>query len=356
MACDSCSASQVHSGRQRRRAFTLIELLVVIAIIGVLVALLLPAVQQAREAARRTQCRNNLKQLGLALHGYHDVFGRFPPATIRSPNCDPARGAGPSRCNGLSFMARLAPYFDQGPLYNSLDFSVEAAWRDPNPNGYAVASATKLALLVCPSDPLKGSTVRPDLGPTSYAACIGNTDNWCADPNWYAGLNGTGNAAYVCSSSENGLAVVYGNSRVRLGDITDGSSNTMVLSEWTMGDPILQQNNDFPGCLSGTSAPPTSHTPYEPIGYSWIYANGMHSWAYTTLLRPNDPVIALQQNQLCAGSPWVGPARFRASSQHEGGVHTLLCDGAVRFVSENLSLTIWQNLGNRADGNLLGEF
>ncbi len=338
----------------RRHGFTLIELLVVIAIIGVLVALLLPAVQQAREAARRSQCRNNLKQLGLALHGYHDVFNLFPPATIRGPNCAPAQSAGPSRCNGLSFLARLAPYIDQAPLYSRLNFSIEPAWKDTV--GYPEASATRLQLLLCPSDPLKGASVRADLGPTSYAACIGNTDNWCADPNWAYGLAGTGNAAYMCVSSQRGLAVVYGNSKVRIGDITDGSSNTLILSEWTMGSPMMQQDNNFSSCLAGASPPPATYTNYEPVGYSWIYANGMHSWAFTTLLKPNDPIIALQQNQLCVGSTWVGPARFRASSEHVGGVHVLLSDGAVRFISDNISLVTWQNLGNRADGTPIGEF
>ena len=337
-----------------RSGFTLIELLVVIAIIAVLIALLLPAVQQAREAARRSQCKNNLKQLGLALHNYHDTAGVFPPAAIRSPTCDPSRSAGPTRCSGLSFMARLAPYFDQAPIYNLLNFSVEAAWRDTNPNGYAVAAAAKLPLLVCPSDPLRGASYRPDLGPTSYAACVANTDNWCADPAWYEGLNGAGNAAYVCTSGTKGLSVLFGNSKVNIAGITDGTSNTMMMSEWTMGWPYTQQNNDFAGCIAGSATPVTAYGPsYEPLGYSWIYAQGMHSWAFSTLLKPNDPSA---KTMSCTGSPWVGSSRYRASSEHVGGVHILLADGAVRFVSDNINLTTWQNLGNRMDGNVMGEF
>lgn len=339
----------------RPRGFTLIELLVVIAIIAVLIALLLPAVQQAREAARRSQCKNNLKQLGLALHNYHETTGVFPPAVIRGPNC--AGSASPTRCSGLSFMARLAPYFDQAPLYNSLNFSVEPAWRDTNPTGYAVASMARLPLLLCPSDPVRGQVARADLGPTSYGACISNTDNYCSDPGWYEGLMGTGLAAYVCSASEKGTAVVYGNSKVSIAAITDGTSNTMVMSEFTSGWPYVQQDNNFSGCLSGgTPAQTTYGATYDPVGYSWIYAQGMQSWSFTTLMKPNDPIVKAQNNNLCVGSPWVGPARFRASSEHVGGVHILLCDGGVRFVSDNINLTVWQNLGHRADGNVLGEF
>ncbi|MES2790698.1 MAG: DUF1559 domain-containing protein [Planctomycetota bacterium] len=338
---------------KRHRGFTLIELLVVIAIIAVLIALLLPAVQQAREAARRSQCKNNMKQLGLALHNYHDTVGMFPPAAIRATNC---AVVGNTKCNGLSFMARLTPYLDQAVIYNSLNFLVEPAWKDTNPNGYAIASGTRLGVLLCPSDPLRRGDVRPDLAPTSYAVCVGNNENWCADPTWYEGKMGGGNAQWVCTSSQAGTAVIFGNSTVNIAGITDGTSNTMVMSEWTKGSPAVQQNNQYASCLAGSAAPPPSTTnTYEPIGYSWLYANGMHSWAFTTLMKPNDPIVKFQQDQQCVQSPWVGPVRFRASSDHVGGVHVLMCDGAVRFISDNINLTTWQNLGNRADGNVLGE-
>lgn len=336
------------------RGFTLIELLVVIAIIAVLIALLLPAVQQAREAARRSQCKNNLKQMGLALHNYVDISGVFPPAVIRGNQC--AGSPGPTRCNGLSFMARLAPYFDQAPLYNSLNFSVEPAWKDTNPSGYAIASATRLTLLVCPSDPVRGQVARPDLGPTSYGACIGNTNNYCADPAWYAGLNGTGLASYMCSGG-GGVSVLHGNSKTTFARISDGTSNTMVMSEFTVGSPFVQQDNNFAACLAGgTPAQSGYGTLYDPVGYSWIYAQGMQSWAYSTLLKPNDPIIKLQNNNYCVESPWVGPALFGARSEHVGGVHVLMCDGAVRFISDSINLPTWQNLGNVADGNVIGEF
>lgn len=337
--------------RKSPRGFTLIELLVVIAVIGVLIALLLPAVQQAREAARRSQCRNNLKQLGLALHGYHDAFTVFPPAALRRPDCK--NSTSPSACNGASFLIRIAPYFDQATLYNRFNFELEQAWTDTNPEGYAKISGVNLPLLLCPSDPIRSAQIRPDLGRTSYAACIGNNDNWCADPNWAS----SGGAAHPFPCRNPGTAVVYGHGRVRLGDITDGSSNTMILSEWTIGWPYIQQDNQFATCLAGTATPLNDYTGnYEPIGYSWIYANGMQSWAFSTLLKPNDPIWKLQGNQWCVQSPWVGPALFGARSEHAGGVHALLGDGAVRFISDSIDVATWRNLGNRADGNVIGEF
>lgn len=346
----------------RSSGFTLIELLVVIAIIAILVALLLPAVQQAREAARRSQCRNNLKQLGLALHNYHDVFNVFPPAVIRGPNCAASAGdTSPSRCNGLSYLARLLPYYDQANLYNMLDFNSNPAWNIPDAEGqarYALVAGTKLSMLVCPSDPLRKSDIRPDMARTSYNTTIGDTVNWCSDPAWSQGMNGTsGQAAYLCTSSQNGRGVIFGNSRTRIGDIQDGTSQTMIMSEWTVGNPWVQVNGtSYTSCQAGGVPTPSKQDPWEPLGFSWLYAQGMQSWAFTTLLRPNDPVVKLQQDQLCVQSPWVGPAQFRASSEHTGGVHTLLGDGAVRFVSDSISTVVWRHLGNRADGVPTGEF
>jgi len=343
-------------GKLPRRGFTLIELLVVIAIIAVLVALLLPAVQQAREAARRSQCKNNLKQLGLALHNYHDNFLLFPPATLRRANCRGISPSNPSACNGASFIARLLPYLDQAPLYNMVNFTVEQIWRDadlyqggPYTNYQAVAN-TRLPVVTCPSDPQRGKDVRPDLAPTNYAASLGNTTNWCAEPNatWVYNLDG-------CTGT--GTAVVYGNSRVRIADITDGTSNTLILSEITVGWPYLQQNLQYANCQAGTETPITSYTgSYEPVGYSWIYANGMQSWSFSTILKPNDPIFKQRGNMWCMSSPWVGHAEFGSRSEHVGGVQVLMADGAVRFVSENINLPTWQNLSTRADGNVIGEF
>ncbi|HWL10125.1 MAG TPA: DUF1559 domain-containing protein [Planctomicrobium sp.] len=345
----------------RSSGFTLIELLVVIAIIAILVALLLPAVQQAREAARRSQCRNNLKQLGLALHNYHDVFNVFPPAVIRGPNCHPTpTDTSPTRCNGLSFLARLLPYYDQANLYNMLDFNPNPAWNVPEGEAldrYELVAGTKLSILVCPSDPLRKADIRADMARTSYNTTIGDTVNWCSDPDWSQGANGSGQAAYTCTSSQNGRGIIFGNSRTRIGDIQDGTSQTMLMSEWTVGNPWVQvSGTSYQNCLSGQVPTPTVQTPWEPIGFSWLYAQGMQTWAFTTLLRPNDPVVKLQQDQLCVQSPWVGPARFRASSEHTGGVHTLLGDGGVRFVSDSIGTEVWHRLGNRADGVTTGEF
>src|SRR5438045_1660058 len=138
----------------RRLGFTLIELLVVIAIIGVLIALLLPAVQQAREAARRSQCKNNLKQIGLAIHGYHDTFNLFPPSAIfgwYAPGT-PVTGAVP---RNFSWIVMLLPYLEQGPLYNMINFSIpfyDTSLKTQIDSNGAPLTAKKLSVLMCPSD------------------------------------------------------------------------------------------------------------------------------------------------------------------------------------------------------------
>jgi prepilin-type N-terminal cleavage/methylation domain-containing protein len=358
-------------GSSRSRGFTLIELLVVIAIIAVLIALLLPAVQQAREAARRTQCKNNLKQIGLALHGYHDTFLRFPPAMVR-------RSAGPNvptqtHSNGAAWTLRLTPYLDQSPLYNVFNFNAEPAWADTtvyssttSTTNYAVVSGTSLPVFQCPSDTDAAKAVK-NAGPVNYSVCIGNTDNWCSDP--------TGGIGYPSISCPNpGVAVIYGMSATRIGDITDGTSNTMVVGENRIGFPYVQQDNNYSGCQAGTATTATSwcsdnsggyqpcaftatgasNNRYEPRGWSWVYAQGMQSWSFTTLLKPNDKSY-LNGNMECAATPWQ-QASFASRSPHIGGVQVLLADGSVRFISDSINLGTWQSLGNRAEGTVIGEF
>lgn len=157
----------------RRPAFTLIELLVVIAIIGVLVGLLLPAVQQAREAARRASCANNVKQLGLALHNYHDANKVFPPASVR--RYFRTTSANDWSTNMLSWMAFLLPYTENNTIYDQLDFDIEGGMSGTNATNYnRVARNIPIKEFRCPSDPKRKSR-QSGYEPTNYAACLGDT-------------------------------------------------------------------------------------------------------------------------------------------------------------------------------------
>lgn len=335
--------SRIHP---RRIGFTLIELLVVIAIIAVLIALLLPAVQQAREAARRSQCKNNLKQLGLALHNYHDAFGRF---------CDgrggPNDGAG--RAGDQSGIVRLLPYIDQAPMYNQIPMNntVPVCWA-----GSFAPWATQIQALLCPSAPI--GMQYGGVANKNYHFCVGTTIN-----NVYDGTT-------------NGLFGFHYRGVKGMRDITDGSSNTIAMAEMGSGNQGGRSvvGNSVYG-VSGVDTNPTiclataSGGVYLPAytvsswGQSSLWPFGHPHWAFfNTVLPPNSPSCYPGGDN--PSNAW---GIFSANSFHVGGVHVLMADGAVRFVSNNInagnygagsppSFGVWGALGTIGGGETVGEF
>lgn len=338
-----------------RWGFTLIELLVVIAIIAVLIALLLPAVQQAREAARRAQCRNHLKQLGIALHNYHDAHNTLPPGRMRSA----VDGAG--RC--FSAYAHLLPYLDATALYQRIHFNADPD--DPAMNGVALGQT--IPFFLCPTDSyriLQSNVVGGvivDSAVHNYPLCTGTT--------------------YPVSPRNPGSVAVTGvffeNSKVRFADITDGSSQTVCISEtikaeggpatWdgvstTNGFVLTSGNNNSSNGPELTDYITQCHGAglqlQQTRGSRWLYGAPGHSM-YNHMRTPNDWDIDCR-----GGLPHSVRTNYwwdrlslnvAARSRHAGGVHALFCDGHVQFVSDSLYLGTWEALGSRDRGEVVGE-
>lgn len=306
------------------RGFTLIELLVVIAIIAVLMALLLPAVQQAREAARRTQCKNNLKQIGLGLHNYHDITLCFPPGTLFG---DDDYGWG----------AFILPQLDQANLYNQLNFNtdhgsiVTPTDSEVKRSLYLVPGVNDklLAVYLCPSNSMKltHSPIRAggaNEAPTSVAS---RTVGGFARGD-YKGCLGSGGGSIT------GMFGKIKNTRMptRIGDVMDGTSNTIAVGE---------AYTRFARAINGPTHPNVVDFPL------WIGTNSQHQnvVAETALNHiPNGgknlPDSTLNQFDDCF------------ASEHVGGVQFLFADGSVRFIAENINMTLYSNLGDKADGNI----
>jgi prepilin-type N-terminal cleavage/methylation domain-containing protein/prepilin-type processing-associated H-X9-DG protein len=317
--------------KRRRQGFTLIELLVVIAIIGILMALLLPAVQQAREAARRTQCKNNLKQIGLALHNYVDAHGTLPLCLN-------------STQKAISVHAYLLPYLDQSALHHQVDFNT--AW---NSSTNASAAATKVVAFLCPSDSFQ--MVPAGWAPNSYRANQGNGILW-GRPSTVVG-----NVNYNFPPSN---GVFISGASLPLAEVRDGTSNTAAFSEHPVGDfnnSLSSPTDTFrPGIYPAT--------PDEAVqicravdpnnlslqGVSNVGAPWLQSYHSTTQYFHVDG----PNQRSCMFPP--GRVSTTAASYHVGGVHVLMCDGSVRFVNDNINLGTWRGIGSRATGEVLGEF
>ena len=305
--------------RSSRGGFTLVELLVVIAIIGILIALLLPAVQAAREAARRTQCTNNLKQLALAMQNYHDVYTRFPARQAGSG--DQNSGSNNTHRGRLSGWAAVAPYIEQQSIYDQINaLPHQAPWN--NTTWYN----TVIPALNCPSDP---NTIPPTgtaRGTVTY--CMNGGDSPIDSFN-----------APVTSSSNRGVFHVFQWST--MAEISDGTSNTAVISERLR--PRAQNSlGNVVGLSLGTN-PLTCRAAYDASQKKYItgsfttdtapgfrWADGAAWFAgFTTILPPNSASCAN------AASHWERGI-YTPSSRHPGGVNVAFADGSVRFISETV--------------------
>jgi len=332
----------------RSRAFTLIELLVVIAIIAVLIALLLPAVQQAREAARRSQCKNNLKQIGLAMHNYHDSLTMFPPAmwwygaTGTNSNYP---GGSQTMVNtmGPSWMMVILPYIDQAPLYNTINFNGAL-----NQNGNVVNKT--IPGFLCPSDP-NASSGNPYTNQTNFSM---------ARNNYAASGYATGNATLHYSqvgTLDRGMIGYSSNSRIA--SVLDGTSNSVMSWEIRAGvnpnDPRgVWASGRVGGGLVGNCNNPNydgaGNNTGDCLGINDKQAGGDDVWS-------TDGSLSSAANQQAGMGAWNGgDGQAGPKSLHVGGVHALMGDGAVRFVSQNIAGVIHRRLVAIADGAVVGEF
>jgi len=334
---------------RRRHGFTLIELLVVIAIIGVLVALLLPAVQMAREAARRTQCNNNLKQIGLALHNYESALGCLP------------WGCG-WWLNAWSSHVMMLPFLEQQVLYNSINFydsGADVFARTDN----TTATYTQLSFLLCPSDIDRLTSAT---GHNNYGMCAGSNPYSLKFAN-RGGYNGI--SAFIHDGKnfkDVGLrSIIDGTSntvafaeRVKgIGTANTGSLDTTSppasiasLSAWPADDPTAA----YATCLASRPTASTLAPRLQAAGANWAKGWGDNNTLFQTVMPPNTWSCVQTVSQTTDYSDGV---MFTASSRHPSSANTLFCDGSVKSVKSSINVSIWRALGTMAGGEpITGSF
>ncbi|MBX6315353.1 MAG: DUF1559 domain-containing protein [Isosphaeraceae bacterium] len=332
----------------RHRGFTLIELLVVIAIIGVLIALLLPAVQAAREAARRIQCTNNLKQIGLALHNYHSRHDTFPMGASSGlaalPNTYSVQ-------QNWSAHAMLLGDIEGGTIYNTINFYFAAEGASANPINRTAYDA-KIKTFLCPSDPNAG---------------VNNLNNYYASK---------GTTTIKSSTTSSGLFSIYTPYGIR--DTTDGTMNTIAFSEGVVGtgQRVKAKGN---GIVQDGSQPATGSVLNALMAYSAVLVNlsqcnasyaagtrqylmdhglrwGVGSEGYTifnTIVTPNSTSYPWSVCKWGTSGAAQQSEYSKADSYHPGGVNALFADGSVRFIKDSISPTTWMALGTRAGGEVI---
>jgi prepilin-type N-terminal cleavage/methylation domain-containing protein len=301
-----------------RPSFTLIELLVVIAIIAVLISLLLPAVQKVREAANRSKCQNNLKQIGLALHGYHDVYGLFPPGQWNT------NGTDVPYYNRGCWVQHTFPFLEQTAAFNDYKTFMDAGGRGDN---YPYSKRI-FSIFMCPSDKANPKIITAPSFPNqgfhgNYVACAASTV-----------FNPAGD-----STGTKRDGIMYAQSKTRIADVTDGVSNTLLLSELIIIPDTSTQHdirgryfNSYDGnCLFSTADPPNSSQ--------------------------NDVDVN------CVNVPNIAPCAISSSnsiqharSYHTGGVNATLGDASVRFVANSITASVYLALGTRASNEVPADY
>ncbi len=334
-----------------RRAFTLIEILVVIAIIGVLLAVLLPAVQSAREAARRIQCTNNLKQIGLAVHNYESIYRGFPPSAVFQEL------ASINTNSSWSIHGRLLPQLELSNLYQAVD--LKQPWDDQ-----AILSGLKISVYACPSDPNSDTPrdVSPKLASPLYPTTYGfNFGSWLI---------------YSPTTRQIGDGLFGPNRSLGFRDITDGSSNTLLASEvrarqfYGRNEPVVGGSNIPPPDASMVqSRVPTAFVWCRPNGHTEWPDGRVHHQGFTTTLSPNARLILSDASNQCpAGSDIDYTSQQEATSAtestyaiitsrsyHGGIVNVVLADGSNRPVRDQLDLRVWRAMGTRSGGEIVSE-
>ncbi len=374
MTSQVCAACAIDAER-RRRAFTLVELLVVIAIIAMLVSLLLPAVQAAREAARRTQCTNNIRQLALALQNHHDTIGYFPVSELGSSTAASSRSAlgtqsSLDKVGGFySWHSRILPYIEEQPLFDSIDFNVPMAssansgidgvLTPDHPN--ARAASTVVASFLCPSDSSSQSN-------EAVMGLATASDNYAGNAGWPSLATGYGNDRST-PGRYNGLISLMNPAEdneslarqpVRIRNVTDGLSKTAAIAE-----RLIQTAQDRDQIQSASSVLQSFHITPSPrslsqmasncdptqthadavnsafIGRAWISGWSPTAATYRHLKSPNTNHCHFSSNHA------DGQFAVTPTSAHKGGVNVAYGDGHVAFVADDIESDVWWAMGSR---------